>query len=208
MTLPASITLTQTAVGPVFQLADGSTQPALTPSYVAWLTGLARQATQEQLASLEVVLLAVMPAATGAGGVPVPAQAFSAGLGQIVTAVVPTAAAQALAQAQQVAWITISGPTALTLAEHGGKGIVLLPGATVSLAWADTGPAFSCLISNETGGPIQPQLDTAFTIPVPRNASGVTQIADQGTAAIYCQSWTDSSGTVNQVCRMVGELVG
>ena len=177
MTLPASVTLTQSATGPIFQLANGATQPALTPSYATWLTGLAPAATEEQLTSGAIVILAVQPASTGPDGSAVPAFAYKISPLQFAGAVQP------LITPVDLISVEITADTALTSKAHNGKRLmVTVPGVTITGAFADLLDGFTCSIWNVSGG------DVVMGGMV--NVNGATRLANGAQGWVAAAAWS------------------
>jgi hypothetical protein len=159
------------------------------------------QAADADLADETVKFLAVKPGTVAPNGSPSPAAGYSASLGQVAAAAVPAAAAAALSAAASAPPIVLSGATTLTADAHGGKTLVLQSGASISLAWTDTGNGFACLLLNRSGAIIAPVL-VGFSNPLPVNGNGEIALPSTGAASILCI--TPDGGTTAE-CWLIGD---
>lgn len=97
--------------------------------------------------------------------------------------------------------IQLTQPASLTLGDHHNATLILTEAAhQISVAWADTGASFSCVLVNATTYDVTPLL-IGFTEAVPRNASGRISIPPGGTAALFCQAIGGE-----RVAYLVGEV--
>ncbi|GAB0119493.1 hypothetical protein [Acidisoma sp. 7E03] len=99
--------------------------------------------------------------------------------------------------------IIIDGPTSLTSDIHGGKTLVLQPGAQIAIDWNDTGDGFGCVVINRSGVSIFPMLSN-FSMPVPQNGAGVA-IAAPGVASVLC---IGLDGGATSECWLTGAVTG
>jgi hypothetical protein len=103
----------------------------------------------------------------------------------------PTAALQAATRGyvdaqftdRRIARLAITAATALTHAAHNARLVIVRPGGSLSVAWADTGDGFSCLVLNLSGADLPITL-SGFSPNSVQNPDGHTKVRANGLASL------------------------
>lgn len=102
-----------------------------------------------------------------------------------------------------VATVNVAVPSALTMAQHQGKMINVVPGGSVSMSLAQCPLGFICILVNSTGAPLAPAL-TGYSQATLHSAFGIVAVAPGGMATLIVHS-PDGGATVR--VKAAGELV-
>jgi hypothetical protein len=102
---------------------------------------------------------------------------------------------------RRMATALLSTATVLTQASHNARMLIANAGASLSLAWSNTGDGFSCVVVNRTGADLALAL-SGFTVnTAPTNADGFTRIRAGGVASLLVYS---PDGGSTKICHLTG----